>query len=416
MTTGTPTIYIETVPSDTLKIDPANPRRISEEELEALTRSIDEFGLVDPLIVRRENRMVVGGHQRLLAARRLGLHTVPVVFLDLDKDRARLLNLALNKIGGEFDTELLGRLLADLADASDLDLTLSGFGPGEIDSLLDGLGARSRRDRPETIDLDAALRAAYKHPRAQRGELFILGRHRLLCADATDPAEVNRLLGEARPQMAFLDPPFNVRLGDHGGRQRGQSRRRLTNDALPPEAWETFCRGWAKNLLQSVDGALYICMSTKEWPTVSRILTEAGGQWSDTIIWHKDHFVLGRADYQRSYEPIWYGWRKGVKHRFYAGRDQEDVWDVPRPDESPLHPTMKPLELVERALENSSRPGDIVLDLFLGSGSTMIAAERTGRTCYATEIDEHYASLAIARWEAFSGEVACKDELEETRA
>jgi len=413
MTTGTSTIYIETVPIDTLKIDPANPRRISEEELEALTRSIDEFGMVDPLIVRRENRMVVGGHQRLLAARRLGLHTVPVVFLDLDKDRARLLNLALNKIGGEFDTELLGRLLADLADASDLDLTLSGFEAKEIDSLLDGLQARARRDRPETIDLDAALRAAYKHPRARRGELFILGRHRLLCADATDPAEVNRLLGEARPQMAFLDPPFNVRLGDHGGRQRGQSRRRLTNDALPPEAWETFCRGWAKNLLQSVDGALYICMSTKEWPTVSRILTEAGGQWSDTIIWHKDHFVLGRADYQRSYEPIWYGWRKGVKHRFYAGRDQEDVWDVPRPDESPLHPTMKPLELVERALENSSRPGDIVLDLFLGSGSTMIAAERTGRTCYATEIDEHYASLAIARWEAFTGEAARKTELEE---
>ena len=135
MTTGTSTIYIETVPSDTLKIDPANPRRISEEELEALTRSIDEFGLVDPLIVRRENRMVVGGHQRLLAARRLGLHTVPVVFLDLDKDRARLLNVALNRIGGEFDTELLGRLLADLADASDVDLTLSGFEAKEIDSL-----------------------------------------------------------------------------------------------------------------------------------------------------------------------------------------------------------------------------------------------------------------------------------------
>jgi len=157
-------------------------------------------------------------------------------------------------------------------------------------------------------------------------------------------------------------------------------------------------------------------MSTKEWPTVSRILTEAGGQWSDTIIWHKDHFVLGRADYQRSYEPIWYGWRKGAKHRFYAGRNQEDVWDVPRPDESPLHPTMKPLELVERALENSSRPGDIVLDLFLGSGSTMMAAERTGRVCYGMELDEHYASLAIARWEAFTGEKARKDELEETRA
>ena len=174
-------------------------------------------------------------------------------------------------------------------------------------------------------------------------------------------------------------------------------------------AWDAFCAGWAKNLLGAVNGALYVCMSTKEWPTVSRILAEAGGHWSDTIIWEKDRFVLGRADYQRAYEPIWYGWREGAKRQYLGGRDQSDVWQIPRPDQSPLHPTMKPLELVERALENSSRPGEVVLDLFLGSGSTLVAAERTGRTCYALELDEHYASLAIARWEAFSGERARKD-------
>jgi len=139
------------------------------------------------------------------------------------------------------------------------------------------------------------------------------------------------------------------------------------------------------------------------------VLAEAGGHWSDTIIWAKDRFVLGRADYQHQYEPLWYGWREGIKRQFRGGRGQSDVWEIPRPEESPLHPTMKPLALVERALENSSRTQDAVLDLFLGSGSTLVAAERTGRICYGMELDEHYCSLAIARWEAFTGKSATKD-------
>jgi len=210
--------------------------------------------------------------------------------------------------------------------------------------------------------------------------------------------------------MAFCDPPYNVSLGDHGGQQRGQRRRRIQNDALPPEQWESFVRGWARNLLTAVDGALYICMSTKEWPLVSRVLEEQGAHWSDTIIWAKDRFVLGRADYQRQYEPIWFGWREGASHHWCGDRDQGDVWKIDRPGASEAHPTMKPLALVERAIENSSRPGDLVLDLFLGSGSTLIAAERTGRVCYGVELDAYYASVAIARFEAFSGETARKIE------
>jgi DNA modification methylase len=206
--------------------------------------------------------------------------------------------------------------------------------------------------------------------------------------------------------MCFTDPPYNVSLGDHGGQQQGQRKRRIKNDAMPREQWETFCRGWARNLLQQVDGALYVCMSSKELPLVSRVLEEEGGHWSDTIIWRKDRFTLGRADYQRQYEPIWFGWREGSKHQWHGGRDQGDVWDVDRPSESQAHPTMKPLALVERALENSSSPGDVVLDLFLGSGSTIIACERTGRVCYGTEIDPHYASVVLARWESFTGKAA----------
>jgi DNA modification methylase len=233
-----------------------------------------------------------------------------------------------------------------------------------------------------------------------------LGDHRLLVGDACDVADVARLFGDAKAAMAFLDPPYNVSLGDHGGQQRGQRRRRLENDSLSPEEWESFCRRWSRNLLQYTDGAIYLCMSTKEWPVVSRVLAEEGGHWSDTIIWAKDRFVLGRADYQRQYEPLWYGWRDGVKHHWKGDRDQGDVWKVDRPSVSELHPSTKPLPLIERAIENSSRPGDLVTDMFLGSGSSLIACERTGRTCFGIEIDPDYASIVLMRWEAFTGETA----------
>ncbi len=405
---GQAKIEIVQVPILNLKPDAFNPRRISDSELEALTRSIQEFGLVDPIIARREDSTVIGGHQRLLAARRLGYETVPVVFVPLSVEKARLLNLALNRISGSFDDELLARLLKDLDGTPDLDLRLSGFGEDELSKLLKGLDARDRRERPEAFDLDAALEAVRAAPRAKRGEIWALGDHRVMCGDACDSTAVARLLDGRKAAIAFTDPPYNVSLGDHGGQQRGQRRRRIENDALPPAEWESFVRRWARNLVHAVDGALYVCMSTKEWPVVSRVLTEEGGHWSDTIIWSKDRFVLGRADYQRGYEPLWYGWREGADHYWRGDRDQSDVWRIERPGASEAHPTMKPLALMERAIENSSRPGDVVLDLFLGSGSTLIAAERTGRVCHGLELDAHYASISIARWEAFAGRTAEK--------
>jgi len=279
-----------------------------------------------------------------------------------------------------------------------------------LSKVLKSLDQREKRERPESFDLDAALEAAGATPRAQRGELWALGDHRLACGDATDCNDVARLLDGKHAAMAFTDPPYNVALGDHGGQQKGERRRRIENDALPADQWGTFCRGWASNLLTSVVGALYICMSCKEWATVSRILDEAGAHWSTTIIWSKDRFVLGRADYQRQYEPLWFGWREGAKHFWCGDRDQGDVWKVDRPSASDLHPTMKPLPFIERALENSSQTGDVVLDLFLGSGSTLIACERTGRTCYGMELEPRYVDVAVARWEAFTGDKAGREE------
>jgi len=403
MTKTTP-YQIEQVDIETLRPDPANPRRISDVELEALTRSLREWGFVQPVIVRREDRTVVGGHQRLLAARKLGIRSVPVIFVDLPLEQARLLNLALNKISGAWDEDLLARMVADLQGVDAIDLSLSGFAEGELEQLLKGLDAREKRERLERFDVEEALEAARRATRAQRGELWALGDHRLLIGDAADSVAVKRLMDGRKAAMAFTDPPYNVALGDHGG--AGTRRRRIQNDALPAEHWEAFCRGWARNLIEHVAGAMYVCMSTKEWPLVSRVLADAGGHWSDTLVWKKDRFVLGRADYQRQYEPIWFGWPEGSKHQWHGGRDQGDVWEVERPAQSDAHPTMKPLALVERAINNSSSAGDLVLDLFLGSGSTLIASERTGRTCYGVELDPHYGSVVLARWESFTGREA----------
>ena len=205
-------LTVEQVPIDLLRPDPANPRRISDEELDALERSIRQFGFVQPVLARRADGTVIGGHQRLVAARRLGLETVPVAWLDLSVEQARLLNLALNKISGSWDDALLARLLADLQATPDLDLSLSGFGEDEIADLLRGLEVREKRERVESFDLDEALEEARRAPRAKSGDLWVLGDHRLACGDATDPATVDRLLDGAEPRLLATDPPYGVSL------------------------------------------------------------------------------------------------------------------------------------------------------------------------------------------------------------
>ena len=404
---STSPLTVEQMPIADLHPDPGNPRRIEEDELAALTRSIATFGVVDPVLARHGDRRVIAGHQRLVAARRAGLTTVPVILLDLPVEDARLLNVALNQIGGEWDADLLARLLIDLRATADRDLTLSGFAEADLQDLLTRFDQREKRARPERFDLDEALAAVDREASGiAPGAGWQLGAHRLFRGDATDAAFVARCLDDGPAALVFTDPPYNVAYGAHGGRAPDAPARRLVNDALPAEAWERFCRAWAVSLTANVAGALYVCMSSKEWPLVCRALAEAGAHWSDTIIWAKDRFTLGRADYQRQYEPIWYGWPDGSQRHWAGGRDQGDVWQIPRPDASPLHPTQKPLELVERAIENSSTPGDTVLDPFCGAGTTLIACERTGRRGVGVEIDPRYVAATIARWEAFTGTAA----------
>ena len=227
-----PDIDITNLPIGGLKPDPANPRRINDEELESLTRSIREFGLVEPVVARREDKVVIGGHQRLIAARRLGLKQVPVVLVDISQEQAHLLNLALNRISGTWDQELLARLLAELESLPDVDLSLSGFSEDELKKHLKGLESREKRERIETFDLEAALEAARAAPVAHTGDLWQLGEHRLLCGDATDSSDVERLMGGIRAGMTFTDPPYNVSYGEHGGAPQTGRRRAIQNDDL----------------------------------------------------------------------------------------------------------------------------------------------------------------------------------------
>ena len=402
-------IQIEQLPIGDLRPDPANPRRISDQELETLTRSINEFGLIDPIIARKEDKMVIGGHQRLLAARKLGYKTVPVVLTDLTVEQAHLLNIALNKISGSFDQELLARLLKELLEVPDIDLSLSGFEDDELKKLLKSLDARERRDRLENFDLDTAVKAAQSSPVAKPGDIWLLGEHRLACGDSTDREAVQRLMSGSKAAMTFTDPPYNVNYGETMKDKLRKNSNKIINDNLG-EVFEPFLEKACRNILEFTDGAVYICMSSSELHTLQKAFISAGGHWSTFIIWAKNTFTIGRSDYQRQYEPILYGWREGVNHYWCRDRDQGDVWQVDKPSSSPLHPTMKPLALIERAIQNSSQSGDKVLDTFIGSGSTLIACERTGRICYGMELEPLYVDVAVMRWEAFSGEKAKRSE------
>ncbi len=391
-------LTIEQVPIGDLRPDPFNPRRISDAEMESLTRSIREFGLIAPIVARREDKVVIGGHQRLVAARRLGLDSVPVIFVDIPAEQAKLLNLALNRISGEWDHELLARLLADLQQAPDIDIKLSGFAEDEIAKLLKSLDAREKRDRTETFDFDAAWEEATKDPGVQRGDVFRLGEHRIMCGDSADKADVAQLMATEAARVMVTDPPYGVAY-EPGSRKR---KRPIANDDLgkdQAEFWTKAFSAWP------LDGDAYVFSPSGPLiQTLCASIVAAGIEHHQWLIWVKDRLVLGHSHYHYRHEHIFYGW-KG-KTSWQGSRKEDSVWEEERPQASPQHPTMKPVSLCVRAIENSSETGDVVADPFLGSGTTVIAAERIGRRCYGMEIDPRYCRVAIARWEAFTGKNA----------
>jgi DNA modification methylase len=394
-----PEIAVVPVPLASLFPYAANARTHSEAQVAQIAASIAEFGFVNPVLVDAAG-VLVAGHGRVLAAKRLGLASVPAIRLaHLTEAQARALRLADNQIAlnSGWNEALLAAELARIRDEGVVDLDVLGFSGLELDQLL---------ATAEGGD-DAALDEAPPLPEVpitRPGDLWICGPHRVLCGDATKLEDVKRALGEGRlADMAFTDPPYNVAY--QGGTA---AKMTIANDALGI-GFLDFLRPALANLLAVTKGASYVCMSSSEWPTLHRAWQEAGGKWSSTIIWAKNTFALGRADYHQQFEAMLYGWKAGNQHYWCGARDQGNVWHFDKPARNDLHPTMKPVALVERAIRNSSKHRDIVLDAFGGSGTTMIAAERTERQAVLLEIDPAYVDVIVRRWEETSGQPAILD-------
>ncbi len=375
-----------------------NPRR-TDKAVAAVAASIAEFGWRQPIVVD-EQMVVLAGHTRLEAARQLGLETVPVhVAKGLTEAQARAFRIMDNRSAqnAEWDEDLLGLELGDLLEA-EFDLGLTGFTEDELNALLSGVEEAAAEDADEVPDTP-------EDPVTRPGDLWQLGPHRLLCGDATVATDVERLLGDSKANICFCDPPYNVDYAGGVGAEKAGKDRRIRNDALG-DAFGQFLYDACALINAHTSGAVYICMSSSELHTLQKAFTEAGGHWSTFVIWAKDRFTLGRSDYQRQYEPILYGWPEGTRRRWCGARDQGDVWLIDRPSKNDLHPTMKPVALVERALRNSSRVGDLVFDPFGGSGTTLIAAETTGRKAALLELDPKYVDVIVERWQRFTGRQA----------
>ncbi|MCC7227386.1 MAG: site-specific DNA-methyltransferase [Burkholderiaceae bacterium] len=377
-----------------------NSKQHSDAQVAQIAASIAEFGWGAPILVDGQNN-VIAGHGRLLAARKLGMTEVPVVpMAHLTDVQRKALILADNKIGenASWDDELLGLELAELQEAG-FDLALTGFSADEWDTLIAG------DEGSEGLTDEDAVPEVSEDPVTQPGDVWVLGEHKILCGDATKAEDYKALLGEELADMTVTDPPYNVNYANTAKDKMRGTNRPILNDNMG-DGFAGFLTLACQNILAVTKGAVYIAMSSSELDTLQGAFRAAGGKWSTFIIWAKNTFTMGRADYQRQYEPILYGWKDGAQHYWCGARDQGDVWQIKKPHNNDLHPTMKPVELMERAVRNSSKTRDIVLDPFGGSGTTLIACEKSGRRARLIELDPKYMDVIIRRWQLFSGHEA----------
>ena len=384
-----------------------NPRQITDDEMEKLKNSINEFGYIDPIIVNRVNNHIVGGNQRYEALKSLGYTDVDVIFIDEpDLNREQALNIALNKISGEWDFVKLADILDDL-ELNDFDISLTGFDDLELENF--GIEDPKEQEPVEVVEDD------YEEPdelevTVQTGDIYVLGNHRLMCGDSTKREDVALLMDGKQADMVFTDPPylmgFTGNVHGDGSKSFNAKHGRIMNDKMSKEDGDEFVYNIINMLQENVTGAYYICFYRLGLDYIFRAMGKLNLNYKALIIWDKGNHTLSNSDYMSRYEPIIYGWFK--EHNFYGDRSNFDIWDIRRTQKNELHPTMKPLELCSKAILNSSKKGDIVLDLFGGSGSTLISCEQLNRNCYMMELDPEYCQVIINRWEEFTGEKAEK--------
>ena len=368
-----------------------NARTHSKEQITKLRSSLREFGFVNPVIIDREFN-VIAGHGRILAAKEENIEQVPCVFVDhLTEAQKKAYILADNRfaLDAGWDEDML-RVEMEALQGMDFDISLTGFDEAEIADLLSLDDGETQED---DFDVDAALQA---EPFVKNGDLWLLGRHRLLCADSTNTEDVKLLMDGKKANVCITDPPYACNY-------TGGTGMKIMNDNLKGEEFYQFLLSAFRNAYENLaDGAaIYIFHSDAEKVNFYNAVVAAGFHYSTTCIWVKQSLVLGRFDYQMRHEPVIYAFKDTVKHKFYGDRKQTTVWEFDRPSKSKLHPTTKPLPLIAYPMKNSSLVNSIVLDLFGGSGSTLMAAEQMDRTAYLMELDPVYASAIVRRFVAY---------------
>ena len=377
-----------------LKVDqllPAdyNPRKDlkpGDAEYEKLKRSLEQFGYVEPIIWNKVTGRVVGGHQRLKVLLDMGITEVDCVVVEMDEEKEKALNIALNKISGEWDKDKLALLIADL-QGSDFDVTLTGFDPAEIDNLFkdtvkDGV-------KEDDFDVDAELQ---KPTITKPGDVWMLGRHRLVCGDSTKAETFELLMAGKKANLVVTDPPYNVNYEGSAGK--------IKNDNMENSAFYEFLLAAFKNTeaVMADDASIYVFHADTEGLNFRRAFADAGFYLSGTCIWKKQSLVLGRSPYQWQHEPVLFGWKKKGKHQWYTGRKESTIWEFDKSKKNGDHPTMKPIPLLAYPIMNSSMSNTLVVDPFGGSGSTLIACEQTDRSCYTIELDEKFCDVIVKRY------------------
>ena len=385
---------IKELPLKELKPAAYNPRKKlkkGDKEYEKIKQSLLKFGYVDPIIVNND-LTVIGGHQRLTVLKDLDYETAKCVIVKLSKEDEKALNIALNKITGQWDDSLLADLLLDLQE-SDFNLDLTGFEPPEIDNILSNVHDKELSE--DEFDVEEEL----KKPTVSRhGDIWQLGKHRVICGDSTKSETYDQLLGDKKANLVVTDPPYNVDVEETAGK--------ILNDNMSDRDFYQFLLSMftqVENHMED-DASIYVFHADTEGLNFRKAFKDAGFYLSGCCIWKKNSLVLGRSPYQWQHEPCLYGWKKKGKHQWFSDRKQTTIWEYDRPKSSKDHPTMKPIQLMAYPIQNSSMRGTVVLDPFLGSGSTLIAADQTGRVCYGIELDEKFVDVIVKRYIEVTGD------------
>lgn len=382
-------LKIEYVPIADVKPYEGNPR-VNDAAIPALKESIKDFRFSQPITVDADG-VVITGHTRLAAAKALGMETVPVMRrTDLTPEQVKALRLADNKVAelSEWDFD---KLKVELADIPSLDMASLGFDLGELGLADADVGTGGQTDADDVPEVDEGEEAASK-----RGEVYLCGRHRLVCGDSTKAEDVGRVCREGEADMWLTDPPYNVAY-------EGSNGLTIQNDSMEDVKFREFLRtafGHAEKALKP-GAPFYIFHADLEGYNFRGACHDVGLRVRQCLVWKKNALVLGRQDYQWIHEPCLYGWKDGGPHPWYADRSQTTVMEFNKPKKNDVHPTMKPVEMLVYLLQNSSKRGDVVLDTFGGSGSTLIACEQTGRVCKTVELDPHYCDVIRRRWAEF---------------